>query len=75
MKKEFNIISMSSLDAIVLKDSEMLELRGGVGDNITCGTNCGDNCGNNCGDHCGNNCAGTVKKGTGSTVNPSDPDE
>ena len=68
-----NTISGNPLHAIVLKDSEMLELRGGLGDNITCGSNCGHNCGSNCGNDCGNDCGGgaVIKKGTLDTGNAS----
>lgn len=48
---------------VVLTDSEMLEIHGGVSDNITCGSNCGHNCGSNCGNDCGNNCGGTPDDG------------
>lgn len=52
--------NLNLLDSIVLKEDEMLEIHGGTGDTIKCGSNCGYNCGTNCGDHCGNDCTGGV---------------
>lgn len=56
--KPITMNNLSFLDGIVLKEDEMLELQGGTGDNITCGSNCGMNCGTNCGNLCGNSCTG-----------------
>ena len=54
------------LDSIILKEAEMLEIHGGTGDSVSCGSSCGHNCGTNCGDDCGNTCSG----GGGTTNKP-----
>lgn len=53
------MLDLKLLEGIVLKESEMLALRGGVGECQTCGSNCGNNCGTNCGQDCGHTCSGT----------------
>lgn len=60
------------LDNVILDDSEMLEIRGGASDNITCGSNCGNNCGSNCGNDCGHSCGGTGSDNKLSKPKPGD---
>ena len=64
------MLKLHLLDAVVLQDSEMLEVMGGTSDNLVCGNNCGMNCGTNCGTNCGVNCSGDGGKTPPPTVTP-----
>lgn len=37
-------------------NEELMIIRGGREDSVTCGAGCGDNCGSNCGESCGSVC-------------------
>lgn len=62
--------NLSSLEAIVLQEDDLLMIRGGQSDAITCGKGCGQSCGNNCGNGCNGNCTSTKEIDTGSPLPP-----
>lgn len=56
--------SFDFINAIVLKDDELIVVNGGkvvISCGGGCGTNCGTNCGAGCGNSCGNGCLGMEK--------------
>lgn len=67
-KKSFEA-TLFSLENVVLTGEELLEIRGGIGENNSpsvgqgcgkeCGKDCGNDCGQQCGRVCGENCSGT----------------
>ena len=52
MSKEQSILTMMSIDDIVLNDSELVEIKGGECPPVNCGSGCGLGCGNGCGMGC-----------------------
>lgn len=50
MTKDFK--NLCSLEAIVLQDDDLLMIKGGQSESITCGVACGKGCGGNCGEGC-----------------------
>ena len=47
-----NFKSLSSLEAIVLQEDDLLMIKGGQSESITCGVACGKGWGGNCGQGC-----------------------
>ena len=47
MAKDFK--SLSSLEAIVLQEDDLLMIRGGQNEGVSCGIGCGQGCGDSCG--------------------------
>lgn len=58
-------MQLNLLDSIVLNEQEMLNVRGGLGESLKCGSACGSNCGAGCGKVCGEGCGSDIKIGGG----------
>lgn len=41
-----------SVEDIILKDDELIQIKGGQQDGVDCGYGCGVGCGSNCGENC-----------------------
>lgn len=55
MAKDFR--NLSSLEAIVLEDDDLLMIRGGQNEGVSCGVGCGQGCGDSCGQGCTGGCS------------------
>jgi hypothetical protein len=58
MKTTNKIIKLnekSVLDDIILKEDELLIIKGGLQSVVSCGNNCGSGCGRSCGSGCNGN--------------------
>ncbi len=51
MKKNLNEV-ITSIDDLVLNDDELILIKGGNQDQISCGAGCGLGCGQVCGSNC-----------------------